>query len=79
MLAMNRCVEICNTSVAEQIFEGRKTWIFLTIPFFYAIVSLLLFKSVLFNGIHFAWFLNPHVGYLDDTGTIVMPLKIVLK
>jgi hypothetical protein len=75
MLAINRCLEISLPALAERFFEGCKTWLWLGIPFFYGISSGFLFKPVLFSGIHFAWFFNPHVGYVDDYGNIVMPFK----
>jgi hypothetical protein len=58
--------------LAESLFEGRKTWLLLTIPFSYALILAASFKVVLFNGTLFSWFLNPHIGYVnDDFGTNV--------
>jgi hypothetical protein len=73
MLAMNRCLEISMPTLAQRLFEGLKSWLWLGIAFLYGILSLLLFKTASFSGIHFAWFLNPHVGYFDDIGKNVMP------
>jgi hypothetical protein len=71
MLAMNRCLEVAVPTLAQRLFEGRKTWLWLTIPFFYGLLSLA-FQPILFSGILFSWFYNPHVGYMDDFGTIVI-------
>jgi hypothetical protein len=71
MLAMNRCLEISMPSLAESLFEGRKTWLWLCIPFFYGLICGLPLEPILFSGILFSWFYNPHVGYVDDFGTIV--------
>jgi hypothetical protein len=71
MLAMNRCLEMALPSLAKPLFAGRKTWFCLTIPFLYALICGLPLGPILFSGIEFSWFYNPHVGYVDDDGGIV--------
>uniref|UniRef100_A0A914LUG3 Serpentine Receptor, class T n=1 Tax=Meloidogyne incognita TaxID=6306 RepID=A0A914LUG3_MELIC len=70
LLALNRCVEISMPSIGERLFRGYKTWLWMLLPLFYGILFGPTFKPVLFSGVLFSWFYNPHVGYIDDFGTI---------
>jgi hypothetical protein len=71
MLAMNRCFEISLPSFAQCLFQNRKTWLWLTIPFVYGLYFGMAFKPVLFNGILFSCYFNPHVGYADELSSNV--------
>jgi hypothetical protein len=73
MLAINRCLEISMPTLTQSLFEGAKTWLWLSIPFVYGLLcGLPLGKPILFSGILFSWFYNPHVGYADDFSAIVI-------
>ena len=71
ILAFNRCVEICSPKWASILFKGYRTWLWLSIPTFYALYWAIYTPPFLFSGIYCSWFFNPHVGYLDDFGLVV--------
>nr|CAD2196250.1 unnamed protein product [Meloidogyne enterolobii] len=64
ILAINRCFEIWSSEYANKLFGGKKLFIWIGIPFLYGLVAWL--KPVIFSGIYFSWFFNPHIGYIDD-------------
>uniref|UniRef100_A0A914HXA1 Serpentine receptor class gamma n=1 Tax=Globodera rostochiensis TaxID=31243 RepID=A0A914HXA1_GLORO len=70
LLAINRCVEMTSPIWGKRLYNGRRAWLWLIPPSIYAAYIALTQMPVLFNGIYFAWFFNPHVGYIDDFGTI---------
>ncbi|KAH7726028.1 Protein SRT-23 [Aphelenchoides avenae] len=67
LLAFNRCVDIMSHRVAERMFGGWKTWVWLLLPSLYGIHHLVFAKTIIFNGVIGCWHFNPHLGYIDDT------------
>ena len=52
-------------------FQGKKLYIWLGVPIIYGIFMALFTRPLIFSGIYFSWFFNPHVDYIDDTKGIV--------
>ncbi|CAK5043032.1 unnamed protein product [Meloidogyne enterolobii] len=48
------------------ILTGKRLLFWLGIPLLYGISVVMWEKHGLFSGIYFSWFLNPHIGYIDD-------------
>nr|CAD2204742.1 unnamed protein product [Meloidogyne enterolobii] len=44
----------------------KKLLLWLGIPILYGLSIITWSKPVIFTGIYFSWFLNPHIGYIDD-------------
>ncbi|KAI1710658.1 serpentine type 7TM GPCR chemoreceptor srt domain-containing protein [Ditylenchus destructor] len=70
LLAINRCIEMSAPKLGAKLYEGNKTWLWIAIPLLYSIYFFVFTKPVLFSGLFLSWFFNPHVGYLDDFGTV---------
>ncbi|KAL3118352.1 hypothetical protein niasHT_002696 [Heterodera trifolii] len=68
-LAINRCVELCSTWLAELLFYGKRIYLWMVFPTVYGLYAFIFTEPILFSGLHITWFLNPHIGYLND-GTI---------
>uniref|UniRef100_A0A914NGC6 Uncharacterized protein n=1 Tax=Meloidogyne incognita TaxID=6306 RepID=A0A914NGC6_MELIC len=65
ILAINRCFELLSSELARKIFGGKKLLLWLGLPILYGLSVILWSKPVIFSGIYFSWFLNPHIGYID--------------
>ncbi|KAI1695973.1 serpentine type 7TM GPCR chemoreceptor srt domain-containing protein [Ditylenchus destructor] len=70
LLAINRCIEISAPKLGARLYDGHRTWLWISIPLLYSTYFFVFTKPVLFSGLFLSWFFNPHVGYLDDFGTI---------
>ncbi|KAH7715793.1 SRT-39 protein [Aphelenchoides avenae] len=68
ILALNRCVHIIHPGLAKRLFDGPRVYVWLLIPLAIA-VAFLFFPPLVYNGVAFAWIVNPHYGYLEDDGT----------
>nr|CAD2170518.1 unnamed protein product [Meloidogyne enterolobii] len=66
ILAINRCLEVLAPKIAEILFKGIRTHLWLTICSLYALYWLFFAKAIVFSGIYFAWFFNPFIGYKED-------------
>uniref|UniRef100_A0A1I8B1M0 G_PROTEIN_RECEP_F1_2 domain-containing protein n=1 Tax=Meloidogyne hapla TaxID=6305 RepID=A0A1I8B1M0_MELHA len=66
ILAINRCLEVIAPKIAEILFKGMRTHIWLIICSLYALYWLFFAKTIVFSGIYFAWFFNPFFGYKED-------------
>ncbi|KAI1710706.1 serpentine type 7TM GPCR chemoreceptor srt domain-containing protein [Ditylenchus destructor] len=66
LLALNRCIEILSPNLADTLYRGGRTWLWMIPPVLYGLYFALFTKPVMFNGIYMAWFGNPHIGYIDD-------------
>lgn len=76
-MAINRCLDIIAPSLSEQIFKGRRLW-FLTLFFILEGVWVgILNPPILFNGLIFAWFLNPYFGYTVNTTFVVSNVLVL--
>ena len=71
ILAFNRCLEMYDPIMCSKLFDGKRAYIWLLIPTFHAICFLFFTKPILFSGIYISWFLNPHIGYHDDSNFVV--------
>jgi hypothetical protein len=58
-------------SLGHRLFNGPKLGCWLLLSLIYSLAIGLFHKPILFSGLHFSWFFNPHVGYLNDTHGIV--------
>jgi hypothetical protein len=66
MLAVNRAVELLAPAwFADALFKGWRCWLWLLVPNFYGLYVLVFEKPVFFNGLYFAWFYNPFLGYVS--------------
>uniref|UniRef100_A0A914LMI8 Serpentine Receptor, class T n=1 Tax=Meloidogyne incognita TaxID=6306 RepID=A0A914LMI8_MELIC len=70
ILAVNRCVEVISPIWGERLYNGKRAWLWMLPPMIYGLYVLFYTKPILFSGIYFAWFFNPHVGYIDDFGLV---------
>nr|CAD2189581.1 unnamed protein product [Meloidogyne enterolobii] len=70
VLAINRCAELWSDELAHKWFNGKKMILWLGIPTIYGILMSLCTRPLIFSGIYFSWFFNPHVDYIDDTNGI---------
>uniref|UniRef100_A0A915NGF0 Serpentine receptor class gamma n=1 Tax=Meloidogyne floridensis TaxID=298350 RepID=A0A915NGF0_9BILA len=81
ILAVNRCVEVISPIWGERLYNGKRAWLWMLPPMIYGLYVLFYTKPILFSGIYFAWFFNPHVGYIDDFGLVsflqVLAISIV--
>uniref|UniRef100_A0A914MTT9 7TM GPCR serpentine receptor class x (Srx) domain-containing protein n=1 Tax=Meloidogyne incognita TaxID=6306 RepID=A0A914MTT9_MELIC len=66
ILAINRCIELLSSELARKFFGGKKLLLWLGIPILYGLSISLWSKTVIFSGIYFSWFFNPHIGYIED-------------
>uniref|UniRef100_A0A914ML56 Serpentine receptor class gamma n=1 Tax=Meloidogyne incognita TaxID=6306 RepID=A0A914ML56_MELIC len=66
ILAINRCIELLSSELARKIFSGKKLFFWLGIPILYGLSIIIWERQVMFSGIYFSWFFNPHIGYIDD-------------
>uniref|UniRef100_A0A915EA65 7TM GPCR serpentine receptor class x (Srx) domain-containing protein n=1 Tax=Ditylenchus dipsaci TaxID=166011 RepID=A0A915EA65_9BILA len=66
ILSINRCLVIYDQDLAEQLFSGKRTLIWLCVPFFGSFVFVWLVPPVLFNSIDSSAIFNPHLHYLPD-------------
>jgi hypothetical protein len=71
LLAANRCLELAIPSLARRLFNGPRMCLWLWLSLGYSLAIGLFHKPLLFNGLYFSWFFNPHAGYLDDPERIV--------
>ncbi|CAK5123728.1 unnamed protein product [Meloidogyne enterolobii] len=67
ILAINRCLEVLAPKIAEILFKGIRTYLWLAICSLYALYWLFFAKAIVFSGIYFAWFFNPFIGYKEDS------------
>ncbi|KAI1728126.1 serpentine type 7TM GPCR chemoreceptor srt domain-containing protein [Ditylenchus destructor] len=65
-LSVNRCIAILAPRLEKKLFGGWKVGLWMGASLGYGTWWAFFVKPVLFNGIHFTWFFNPYVGYLDD-------------
>ncbi|KAI1703070.1 serpentine type 7TM GPCR chemoreceptor srt domain-containing protein [Ditylenchus destructor] len=70
LLAVNRCIELAYPRWGALLYEGNRGWIWLIIPISYSSYIFIFTKPVLFNSLYFSWFFNPHMGYVNDFGTV---------
>jgi len=71
VLALNRCIELYSNELANLMFGGKKLWYRLGVPTLYGLFYVIWTKPVIFTGLYFSWFFNPHVGYIDDANGVV--------
>ena len=76
MLAINRCVEIGFPSWSEYLFRGVRTWLWMLIPALYALYVFMFEKAPSFTSLFFAFFFNPHVGYISDFSEFEKKVKL---
>lgn len=55
-----------NAVLADKLFEGWKTYVWLLLPTAYFIYGVWFLTPCLFSSIYVGWFFNPHLGYRDD-------------
>ncbi|CAK5100517.1 unnamed protein product [Meloidogyne enterolobii] len=55
----------------------KKLLFWLGIPIIYGLSIITWSKPVIFTGIYFSWFLNPHVGYIDDVNQIFLQIFLI--
>uniref|UniRef100_A0A915DKS2 Serpentine Receptor, class T n=1 Tax=Ditylenchus dipsaci TaxID=166011 RepID=A0A915DKS2_9BILA len=65
-LSINRCISILSPHTEKALFGGWKVYIWLFFTSCYAMYWAFCIKPVLFTGLHFSWFFNPYVGYIED-------------
>ncbi|KAL3107456.1 hypothetical protein niasHT_014173 [Heterodera trifolii] len=70
ILALNRCMEICSPAMADILFSGYRTWLWLMLPSIYGLYWFFFTMPHPFSGIYVSWFFNPHMGYLEDLDKI---------
>uniref|UniRef100_A0A914IEE9 Odorant receptor n=1 Tax=Globodera rostochiensis TaxID=31243 RepID=A0A914IEE9_GLORO len=68
-LAFNRCVELSSSWLAQLLFHGKRIYLWLVFPTVYGMYVLTYTKPIIFSSLHSTWFINPHIGYIND-GTI---------
>ncbi|KAI1697649.1 serpentine type 7TM GPCR chemoreceptor srt domain-containing protein [Ditylenchus destructor] len=74
LLAMNRCIELAYPRLGAVLYGGNRGWIWLLFPISYSSYIFIFTKPVFFSGIYLSWFFNPHMGYVNDFGTVVSVL-----
>ncbi|KAL3109957.1 hypothetical protein niasHT_017330 [Heterodera trifolii] len=67
-LAFNRCVELSSARWARLLFQGKRIYLWMLFPTLYGFYYFWYTQPLIFSGIFFSWFFNPHVGYIDDFG-----------
>lgn len=67
LLAVNRCFVISRPDLARELFGGRRTYYWLLAPASVFVVSLFP-QPLMYNGVLFAYVVDPHLGYFDDYG-----------
>uniref|UniRef100_A0A1I8B7G8 G_PROTEIN_RECEP_F1_2 domain-containing protein n=1 Tax=Meloidogyne hapla TaxID=6305 RepID=A0A1I8B7G8_MELHA len=72
VLALNRCLQIFFRSIADFLFKKMRTYIWLLFCTFYGLYCMFFINPILFNGIYFAWFFYPFVGYKEDNGELIL-------
>ncbi|KAI1697189.1 serpentine type 7TM GPCR chemoreceptor srt domain-containing protein [Ditylenchus destructor] len=65
-LCINRCLSILAPRFERILFGKWRVWIWIFASATYGTWWGFNIHPVLFNGIHFTWFFNPYVGYIDD-------------
>uniref|UniRef100_A0AC34QY05 Uncharacterized protein n=1 Tax=Panagrolaimus sp. JU765 TaxID=591449 RepID=A0AC34QY05_9BILA len=67
LLALNRCLLMTRANLGDQLFNGKKTliWIFF-MPFLYGFTAFMIEKPIIFTPYLMMWSRNPHFGYFDD-------------
>lgn len=79
LLALNRCIEVGAPGLSELLFEGWRTWLWMVPPAIYAIYVLIFEKMVIYTGLYFAWFFNPHIGYINNFTAEEQSVSIIEK
>lgn len=71
ILALNRCMEMWNSRVANKFFEGRKAYCWMATTLLYGAYLGLFTIPPSPNGQLVGWFWNPHVVYFEDPAGVV--------
>ncbi|KAF7633323.1 hypothetical protein Mgra_00007303 [Meloidogyne graminicola] len=72
-LALNRCIELCSSSLTKKFFDElnnkifrQKLFIWFSISFLYGLGVFIWSKPITFSSIYFSWFFSPHIGYINN-------------
>uniref|UniRef100_A0A914M5N0 Uncharacterized protein n=2 Tax=Meloidogyne incognita TaxID=6306 RepID=A0A914M5N0_MELIC len=76
-LALNRFVELLSSELAAKLFNGKMIIVWLIISIIYGLTHIFWMKTVVFSGIYFGYFFNPHVGYIDGNNEIFLQVVII--
>uniref|UniRef100_A0A1I8BGR3 G_PROTEIN_RECEP_F1_2 domain-containing protein n=1 Tax=Meloidogyne hapla TaxID=6305 RepID=A0A1I8BGR3_MELHA len=79
VLAINRCAELWSDVLADKWFNGIKLVIWMFVPVIYGLAVAFYTKPVTFSSIHFSWFFNPHIDYIDDTNGIIFLQVLIIS
>uniref|UniRef100_A0A915CZX2 Cytochrome-c oxidase n=1 Tax=Ditylenchus dipsaci TaxID=166011 RepID=A0A915CZX2_9BILA len=75
LLAFNRCVDFTRADLFNQMFAGKKTYIWLLLPISYFSLIFFFEMPLMFNSNYVTWFYDPFVGipvhYNLDMGNIM--------
>ncbi|KAF7634184.1 hypothetical protein Mgra_00006481 [Meloidogyne graminicola] len=77
-LALNRCIELCSSSLTKKFFDGKKLFIWFSISFLYGLGVFIWSKPITFSSIYFSWFFNPHIGYINNNQIFLQVFLISL-
>ncbi|KAI1696656.1 serpentine type 7TM GPCR chemoreceptor srt domain-containing protein [Ditylenchus destructor] len=67
ILALYRCLELWRPFVADSLFKGRRTLLWIGFSLCHSTAVFFFGMPVIYSSIVGAVVLNPHVGYIDDT------------
>ncbi|KAH7687823.1 SRT-29 protein, partial [Aphelenchoides avenae] len=65
-LALNRCLEMSNPALAEWLFKGYRTFVWLSLTVVHACYAIFFTTPICYTSLLTTMVINPHVGYVDD-------------
>jgi hypothetical protein len=77
VLALNRCIEMWDHRIAENLFEKHKVYYWMGICLIYGILLGLFTIPPVPNGILVGWFFNPHLPYFLEDKEGVVNLNLI--
>uniref|UniRef100_A0A914PK22 Uncharacterized protein n=1 Tax=Panagrolaimus davidi TaxID=227884 RepID=A0A914PK22_9BILA len=71
LLAFNRCVEAYDKNLAKFLFESKKSFIWMCLPFIWSGKDFIVGPPGIYNPLYSTIMYNPHGGYYADPNSIV--------
>uniref|UniRef100_A0AC34QJE8 Uncharacterized protein n=1 Tax=Panagrolaimus sp. JU765 TaxID=591449 RepID=A0AC34QJE8_9BILA len=70
LLALNRCIDMIDPKLGSKLFDGKKTYLWISIPVIYSLYYVFFHTTVVFNSNLCAFFFDPFLGVPERNGTI---------
>ena len=63
MLALNRCLNMLNPKACDDLFKGRRAYVWILVGIGHALIVSSVTGPLTYSALYGVWLFNPHFGY----------------